>query len=494
MPRVRFACTFTVLVALAAPALAVVPAPAQEAKARPPGAGASRTPENPPAVRPDGAPLVTPEAAVDTPSPVVSLQTIHGALELPASQLGELQCDPELSKCALPAQTVPVEELLFVRFPWSERALEPRSVRLLLRTGDTLIGRVEGGGDEENLSLRVASLGNTLLTVPLADVKGWLRTQPRVAGRDEPMRAALEGRLERRLRQDTPTDDIFVLTEGGEIRGLLETIGLAGVRVSSETLGDSNNEDSGIEIPFEKLRAVLLTQVDLPDDAGPASDDIADPAGTKAARPQARLRLRDGSRLLVRVEGLGAGQFRGQHARLGTIELALDEILDIAFLSGRARYLSDLEPLAADERLGPAFLLRRPFRRDANVLGGPLRLGQRDFEKGLGVHAYSRLQFQLGGQFDRFQAVIGLDATAHPRDPEVARSDVASVVFRVHVDDEVTFEKAMTWRDEPLQLELPIAGRQVLTLEVDYGGPPGSTNFALDRADWADARVIKSRT
>jgi hypothetical protein len=474
--RVRSACALIAAVALTATLVAVDPAPT-------PTPGPADTQE-PPGAAENSAPAST-NATVDSLGVSVVLQTIDGSLELPTSQLAELSCDEELRTCNLPDQKVPIDELLFLRFPWSEAPSEPLAVRLLLRTGDALVGRIEGG-DEESLSLRVASLGSGLLSVPIGQVKGWLRHEPRTAGRDEPVRAARQRQLERRVQTEMPTDDLFVLLEGGEIRGLLEELDSTKVRVSSETLG---NEDEGIDVPYERLRAVILTEVDL------SEGESSAPQGDSAAgRPQARLQLRDGSRIAVTLEGLSAGQLRGRHAHLGRLELALEEILDVAFLSGRARYLSDLEPLETEERLGPAFLLRRPYRRDANVLGGPLRLGQRTFEKGLGVHAYSRLHFHLGGEFGRFQAVVGLDAAAHPRDPEVARSDVGSVVFRVRVDGELSFEKAMTWRDEPLQLELPVAGRQLLILEVDYGGPPGSTNFALDRADWADARVLKSRS
>ena len=472
----RSACALIAAVAFSVTTLvAVDPPPA-------PKPAPADTQEPPTATEEAAAP--TTDATVNTLGSTVALQTIHGLLELPTRQLADLNCDEELRTFNLPERKVPIEEMLFLRFPWSEEPPKPLSVRLLLRTGDALVGRMEGG-DEESLSLRVASLGNKLLTVPIGEVKGWLRREARIAGREEPVREARERQLERRVQTEAPTDDVFVLLEGGEIRGLLEQVDSAKVRVSSESLG---NEDGGIDIPYDRLRAVILTEVDLSeDDSAPQSDSARE-------LPKVRLQLRDGSRIGVSLGRLAEGRLGGRHPHLGELELDLAEILDVAFLSGRARYLSDLEPVETEERLGPAFLLRRPYRRDANVLGGPLRLGRRTFEKGLGVHAYSRLHYHLGGEFGRFQAVVGLDAAAHPRDPQVARSDVGSVIFRVRVDDELSFEKAMTWRDEPLQLELPVAGRQLLILEVDYGGPPGSTNFALDRADWADARLLKSRS
>jgi hypothetical protein len=204
-----------------------------------------------------------------------------------------------------------------------------------------------------------------------------------------------------------------------------------------------------------------------------------------------RLALRDGSVLLAAAAALDKGKLTVKHPALGELVLALADLFEIGFLSSRARYLSDLTPARKRESLGAAFVLKKPFRRDASVLGGPLRLGTRIYQKGLGVHSYSLLEYDLGGEYSRFQAVIGLDAAARPADAETAAADVGSVVFRVHLDGKCLLEKPMTWRDEPAAIELPVAGGRLLGLEVDYGGAPGGMNCALDRADWADARVIR---
>ena len=115
----------------------------------------------------------------------------------------------------------------------------------------------------------------------------------------------------------------------------------------------------------------------------------------------------------------------------------------------------------------------------------------RIYRKGLGVHSYSLLEYELAPDDARFQATIGLDDSARPFSNAVAASDVATVVFRVKVDGNKLFEKEMSWKDAPVPIEVSIKGDR-LSLEVDFGGVEGSTNSTLDRANWADARLVKS--
>ena len=77
----------------------------------------------------------------------------------------------------------------------------------------------------------------------------------------------------------------------------------------------------------------------------------------------------------------------------------------------------------------------------------------------------------------------------------VDAADVASVVFRVKVDDKLQFEKALSWRDPPVPLDVQVHDGRRLTLEVDFGGEvPGSMNSTLDRANWAEARLVQENT
>jgi hypothetical protein len=310
-------------------------------------------------------------------------------------------------------------------------------------------------------------------------------------------------RLRNEILRTKPKKDILVLLEEGRMEGLLESMGPDGIRFSSETLGD-------VRVAYDKVRAVILAEVGAepadhgadakkpaPKDAGSskgAGADGAGAAGAQAASNRVRATLRDGTILPARLTSVREGVLALRHPDLGDLSVPLAETIELAFLGGRLSYLSDRDPKLVKETLPASFRENaRPFQRDASVMEGPLRMAGREYRKGLGVHAHSLLEYDLKGEYSRFQATIGLDESARPMHPDVSGTE-GSVVFRVRVDGKPLFEKPMTWRDAPAALDLPIQGGSTLSLEVDCGVPgdvASILNFALDRADWAEARIIK---
>jgi hypothetical protein len=68
---------------------------------------------------------------------------------------------------------------------------------------------------------------------------------------------------------------------------------------------------------------------------------------------------------------------------------------------------------------------------------------------------------------------------------------MGAVVFRVRLDGKPLIERPLTWRDDPVPVDLDVEGGKVLALEVDYGEGEGGFNPSLDRANWANARIVK---
>lgn len=451
----------------------------------------------------------------------IEVEHLEGSERLTASELGSLRWTGAAAGgppvgLALGARELPLARVLSIRFPWTEAAPagagEARdatsqapgareSVHLLLRAGDELAGVVTGG-DPDQVLFRGRFLGAEPRPVPLAALKGLL-VREESAGRLRRTAAdAALRRLRRRVLSLKPEDDILFLRQGGEIVGILDALSAAGVRVSADKLGD-------LEVPFAKLQGLVLADIGgdrKKDDEGHENGDEEVKDGKNVEKKERRetaagaaepggvpveVTLRDGSLLVARATSLEGGELALAHGTLGPITLPLGGVLEITFLGGLVRYVSDLEPARATEALGAVYALEMPHRRDANVLDGPIRLGGRTYRKGLGVHSYSLLEYDLGEGFQRFQATIGLDDSAQPVSSEAAASDVASVLFRVRSGGKVLFEKAMTWRDPPLAIDVPLDGARDLALEVDPGGSAESRNSALDRADWAAARVVR---
>jgi alpha-galactosidase len=112
------------------------------------------------------------------------------------------------------------------------------------------------------------------------------------------------------------------------------------------------------------------------------------------------------------------------------------------------------------------------------AFGGPLRLGDRVYEHGIGVNSHSVLRVSLAEPAEMFAAGIGLDRNVD--------GTVASVRFYVSVAGENVFAtNVMRSGDAVQSIKVPLNGAREFDLVVDTGGD----DRAFDQADWADARV-----
>ncbi len=152
-----------------------------------------------------------------------------------------------------------------------------------------------------------------------------------------------------------------------------------------------------------------------------------------------------------------------------------------------AHYLSDLKPeqvvytplvreprAVADrvaQRYGPRF--------DRSLEAGPLKLGGRDYVKGIALHSRSEVTFLLSEPFLKFTAVAGIDDRVRPHGN-------AQLVIRG--DDRVLFDKNLTGDDAPLPIALDVTGVTRLKITVDFGADGID---AGDYLDLCDPRLFK---
>lgn len=114
-------------------------------------------------------------------------------------------------------------------------------------------------------------------------------------------------------------------------------------------------------------------------------------------------------------------------------------------------------------------------RRDLSNEGNTITLNGVEYDKGLGTHAISDIQYYLAGNCSRFTADIGVDDYI---------PDYGSVVFRVIGDGENLFEsEVMVGGDPTVSLDVNIEGVDYLNLYLGDGGD-GITG---DHGNWADA-------
>lgn len=411
--------------------------------------------------------------------PLLSIQTINGSTTLGLKEEA-LKFSPGENGAGILAAgsgTYRSENILFLNFEHpagpAGKSSPGESSEVVLSNGDHFWGTphaIEPVQDEEFLAVK-----NSYLTQELQQKKGQVRFNLstlrlllfRHAFSDEAQWTRFRGNL----LSKRPKNDVAHLSAGTRLTGFLENIKPGSISFSADGVGQ-------VKLPTAKIRALNLAE--LGEDTE-RKEEL--PAGQ-----QVGVFLADGGNLHGGLLSLTKAGLSLRHELLGTIGIPIQELSHISFLGGRCQYLSDIEPKKTTEHLGNLFLAKLPFKKDRNVLGKQLRIKGKTYPKGLGVHAYSKLEYDLAGGFQKFQATIGLDDSARPP-LQGAGTGTGAVVFRVWLDGKKITEKSMKFSDPPQELDLSVANGQTLAIEVDFGDK--NLSAALDRANWCGARLIR---
>lgn len=170
--------------------------------------------------------------------------------------------------------------------------------------------------------------------------------------------------------------------------------------------------------------------------------------------------------------------YRDPDARRGAPPLTVERTVRVFVAREGTVYVSSLPFAAETNGWGP---VERDLSNGENAPadGGPLRLGDTTYDKGLGVHARSEVTVDLNGAYDRFAAHAGIDEE---------KPDKGSVLFEVLGDGRVLARSGVLGpTDEPYAFDVDVSGVRQLTLRVTDGGD----GIDSDHADWADARLVE---
>lgn len=200
----------------------------------------------------------------------------------------------------------------------------------------------------------------------------------------------------------------------------------------------------------------------------------------------------------VSVSLIGGGRLSGELVKIGSIDegvtLKLGDaanvvlpgrlVTEVALDDGSFRFLGDLPPSdrGSASPFGDDLGFTWPMRVDRNCRGGLLRVGGVEFDRGLGVHAPSRITWTLDGEWKELRLACGIDESG------AEGSRVGTARFRVLADGRELWESdvlragSAAVRPKPLRL----AGVKSLVLEVDPAG-----DFVLDRANWLRPMLIR---
>ncbi|MGQ9607827.1 MAG: NPCBM/NEW2 domain-containing protein [bacterium] len=143
-------------------------------------------------------------------------------------------------------------------------------------------------------------------------------------------------------------------------------------------------------------------------------------------------------------------------------------------------------PEKLDEHTPLVYLVRQDYEqleRNLSVIRTPLKIGDINFQRGLGTHSFSHLRIYSPDPIDRFCSWIGVDNN------ERTQGGNGSVSFSIIVNDkEIYRSQVMHGGQRAEKVDLDIHGAKIIDLHVDDGGD----GPACDHANWADAFIITS--
>jgi hypothetical protein len=188
----------------------------------------------------------------------------------------------------------------------------------------------------------------------------------------------------------------------------------------------------------------------------------------------------DGARLSVSSAVVsGGGHLEAVTAFGARLKVPLERVAALDLRKDSVVYLSDIPEAKLD--FVPYLDEHWGLARDANATGHDLVVGGSTYAKGVGLHSQSRLTYNLGAKYRRFEALVGLDDR-----------DGAAGSVRVHVladgkPLDLGPDRERTAKGGPLVVGASVAGVRQLTLVVDFG----ANGNVGDVVNWADARLLR---
>jgi hypothetical protein len=195
--------------------------------------------------------------------------------------------------------------------------------------------------------------------------------------------------------------------------------------------------------------------------------------GEAPAVMRVRAFMSGGARVTLPLEEVGSGEW----IKAGGASLRRASTERVEFLGPHMAHVADFDPIAVKEVA--LFGRARPYRPNEMVLGGTMRMNRKAYAHGVGVHAFSRLEYVLGKRWKSFFVRCGIDDAA---------GSEGEAVFRVIGDGKVLMEVTCRRRGGRTHaLKLDVGDVDRLVLEV----APGAS-YASDLCNWADARVFNA--
>ena len=401
--------------------------------------------------------LMTPVIAMAfAAGPSVEVATLKGESHVGAIE--KLTGDEIVLKTPTGGMTIPAAELLSLRVPATGAAPANIEAAAEVRLVDGSRLRVTGFvTDAASATVEHPQLGS--LKLPLSVVQS-----VRFAAADAKVDAAWNQLLDK-----TPKKDQVAVRKGDVLDHLDGVIGsLDEASLKFQLDGD--------EIPVKRERIFGLIYA--------KRENLANKA-------LAAVDLVSGDRLAARSVSFEQETWKVKLASGAEVSVPQAQVATIDFSLGKIAYLSNLEP--RDVQYTPQYDFMFEYRKDRMVHGGPLSVGNKTYAKGLGLHSRTLLKYRIGGDYRRFQTIMGIDDSLRVGgDVDVVIKGDGRTLFKGPVSihergkpgsANATEQKLM----QPVKLDLDVTGVVELEFLVDFG----EQQEIGDCLDLADAKVVK---
>ena len=384
------------------------------------------------------APAADPPARVET----IYARTVTGRLVAVTSEKVELQAGDK-------RRTLARRDVVEIVFAQADDLMAGENQIVIVTAGGGRIAVANLTVAEGFCSFDSPLLGKTRMLVSAA-ARIYMPTSRRTPAEIHKRYQAMKGR-----RDQATKDVLFVVQKDAwmAVRGVLKAMNAETITFAWK---DTNRKIRRSTVPLIRLAGV--------GDKPPVT------AGVLTGKCGSKLRFTTltmlENSLTVKVPGLGE------------LKIARGAVASIRFRSDRVVRLADLKPLRVVQR---GFFDRAfGYRVNRSVGGRELRLGGKVFETGLGLHSFCELSFDVGGKYERFVAVVGIDDSVRP---------IGDAVVTFLGDGKKLIEPVrITGKSDPKVVRLRIGKVRELTVRVDFG---------LDKLDVGDhvnivaARLIK---